>query len=381
LIQHLIVVAVAAAVTALATPGVRRVARRLGAVDVPEDRKVHKLPTPTSGGVAIYAGVLAGVIVARFLPAFRELFGSSTEPVGVMVAATLVCGLGVVDDVRGMKAPTKLAGQILASGALVLGGVSLFYFWMPGVGVLGLSQDMSALITVLWAVAVINALNLVDGLDGLAAGVTAIAAGTLFVYAYRTGGGEGTAATLIPAVMVGACLGFLPHNFNPARIFMGDSGSMLLGLLLASSTVSGVGRTVEPTASDAVGLIVPVLLPFFVLAVPLADASFAIMRRMRARTPVFHPDKSHIHHWLLEMARSHRQAVIVMYSWSAMLAAAALVLSLGVGPGFRFAAIGIGVALVASIVVVPRMLRRGAVWMAEMREMDAAPTVTQEVIE
>jgi UDP-GlcNAc:undecaprenyl-phosphate GlcNAc-1-phosphate transferase len=381
LIQHLIVGAVAAGVTALATPGVVRIARRFGAVDVPEDRKVHKLPTPTSGGIAIYAGVLAGVLVARFLPAFRELFVSSTEPFGVMVAATLVCCLGVVDDVRGMKAPTKLAGQVLASGALVLGGVSLFYFWMPGVGVLGLSQDLSALITVIWAVALINALNLVDGLDGLAAGVTTIAAGTLFVYAYRTGGGEGTAATLIPALIVGSCLGFLPHNFNPAKIFMGDSGSMLLGILLASSTVSGVGRTVEPTASDAVGLIVPVLLPFFVLAVPLADASFAIMRRMRARTPVFHPDKSHIHHWLLEMARSHRQAVIVMYSWSAMLAAAALVLSLGVGPGFRYAAVGIGVVLVASILVVPRMLRRGAVWMAEMREMDAAPTVPHEVAE
>jgi UDP-GlcNAc:undecaprenyl-phosphate GlcNAc-1-phosphate transferase len=379
--QHLIVVAVAGCVTALATPGVTKIARRLGAVDVPEDRKVHRLPTPTSGGIAIYAGVLAGFIVARFLPAFRELFGSSTEPVGVMVAATLICALGVVDDTRGMKAPTKLAGQILACGALVLWGVSLFYFWMPGVGVLGLSKDTSALITVIWAVAVINALNLIDGLDGLAAGVTTIAAGTLFFYAYRTGGGDGTAATLIPAVIVGSCLGFLPHNFNPAKIFMGDSGSMLLGLLLASSTVSGVGRTVEPTASDAVGLIVPVLLPFFVLAVPLADAGFAIMRRMRARTPVFHPDKSHIHHWLLEMARSHRQAVIVMYFWSAMVAAAALVLSLGAGPGFRYAAIAIGVALVASILIVPRLLRRGAVWMAEMREMDAAPTVSREVAE
>jgi UDP-GlcNAc:undecaprenyl-phosphate GlcNAc-1-phosphate transferase len=372
MIAHLVVFAVAAGVSAAATPFVRRLARLVGAIDIPDDRKVHQEPTPRLGGVAIYLGILAGFAAARLLGRFGDLFGSSSEPIGVLVGATAVMLLGVVDDVRGMRAPTKLAGQVLATGALILGGVQLFYFWLPGVGVISLSPDLSAILTVIWTLAVINAVNLIDGLDGLAAGVATIAAGTLFVYAWRTSGGVATTATLVPALVAGACVGFLPYNFNPARIFMGDSGSMLLGLLLASSTVSGVGRTVEPRFSDVAGLIVPVLIPFLVLAIPLADAGFAIMRRMAAGKPVFHPDKSHIHHWLFDMAQSHRKAVLVMYSWSAMLAAAALLLSIGVGAGPRLAAIGIGVALIATILIVPRALRRGA-WMSELRSLDVAP--------
>lgn len=373
MIAHLVVFVVAAAASATATPFVRRLARILGAIDIPDDRKVHKDPTPRLGGVAIYAGIVAGFLAARALGGFRDLFGTSSEPVGVIVAATAVVLLGMVDDMRGMRATTKLAGQVLATGALILGGVQLFFFWLPGIGVVSLSPDLSAILTVIWTLAVINAMNLIDGLDGLAAGVATIAAASLFVYAWRTSGGVSTTATLVPIVVAGACIGFLPYNFNPARIFMGDSGSMLLGLLLASSTVSGVGRTVEPRFSDVAGLIVPVLLPIFVLAIPLADAGFAILRRVAAGKPVFHPDKSHIHHWLFEMAQSHRKAVLVMYSWSAMLAAAALVLSIGVGIGPRLAAIGIGVALVTTILIVPRVLRRGAGWLTDLRRIDVTP--------
>lgn len=358
--QHLIVMAVAAGVTFLVTPLYRTFAFRIGAVDVPEDRKVHRDPTPTAGGLAIFAGVAAGFVAARFLGVFDAMFTTSSEPFGVIAAALFLVLVGVVDDVRGMKAPAKLAAQAVAAGAIVLAGIQFVFFWLPGVGLVSLSIDLAALLTVVWTVAVINGLNLIDGLDGLAAGVTAIAAGALFVYAYQSSSGQATVATLFPVLVFGSCVGFLPHNFNPARVFMGDAGSMLLGLLLASSTVSGVGRTIEPKFSDVAGLIVPVLLPLFVLAIPLADIGFAITRRAKAGKPVFHADKSHIHHWLLDMAQSHRRAVLVMWSWSAMLASAAMVLSIGYGTGPRLIAIGIVVALIASIVLVPRILRRSS---------------------
>lgn len=357
---HLVVMAAAAVVTFAVTPLYRRIAFRLGAVDVPgaEDRKVHRDPTPTSGGVAIFAGVATGFLVARLMGSFDPLFETSSEPLGIIAGSLFLVVIGIVDDVRGMRAPAKLAAQAIAAGVIVLSGVQFLFFWLPGVGLVSLSIDLAALLTVVWTVAVINGVNLIDGLDGLAAGVTAIAAGALFVYAYQAADGQPTVATLVPMLVFGSCLGFLPHNFNPARIFMGDTGSMLLGLLLASSTVSGVGRTIEPRFSDVAGLIVPVLLPLFVLAIPLADIGFAITRRAKAGKPVFHADKSHIHHWLLDMAHSHRRAVLVMWSWSAMLASAAMVLSIGYGTGPRIIAGGILLALIASIVLVPRFLRR-----------------------
>lgn len=355
---HLIVALVSGAVSFLATGPVRRIALRIGAVDVPNDRKIHLEPTATLGGLALYAGLLAGLVAAHSLHRFGELFRTSSEPLGVFVAATIIVLVGVADDLRGLGAWTKIAGQVLAAGALVFAGIQLFYFWIPRFGVISLSSDLSALLTVLWTVAVVNAVNLIDGLDGLAAGVSGIAALSFFVYAWASARGVPSTATLVSAIVVGACAGFLPHNFNPARIFMGDAGSMLLGVLMASATVSGVGRTTEPQFADLAGLAVPVLLPMLVLAVPLADAGLAILRRVRGRRPVFHADKQHIHHWLLEMASSHRRAVLVMYLWSAMLAGAALAL------GFRRGLVGTLTAgvliagLLIAIVALPRAMRR-----------------------
>jgi UDP-GlcNAc:undecaprenyl-phosphate/decaprenyl-phosphate GlcNAc-1-phosphate transferase len=356
----LIVFAVATAVSYLATPVVRWLAARSGAVDIPNDRKVHSEPTPTMGGVAMYIALLAALATAWVLPDFRQLFRESSEPLAILGGATVLMIVGVIDDVRGMRAPTKLAGQLLGAGVLVIGGVQIFYFWLPSVGVISLSTELSALITVIWTIAVINSVNLIDGLDGLASGVIAIAAAAFFAYAYHTTSDAVTTAELITAIIAGLCIGFLPHNFNPARIFMGDAGSMILGLLLSSATVSGISRTTEPKFIDVAGFVIPVLLPIFVLAIPLADAGLAILRRVRGRRPVFHPDKQHIHHWLLDMARSHRQAVLVMYLWSAMLAAAALSLALGPGVVWRVVAAVIGTALGASIIVLPRLLRRSA---------------------
>jgi len=362
LTPYLIVLAIAAGASFVTTPIVRRIVVRLGAVDVPDDRKVHTTPTPTLGGLAIFAGVLAGMAAAWAMPHFRQLFTTSSEPIGVLFAGAAMVMLGSIDDTRGMKASTKLAGQIAGSGILILAGVQVFYFWLPGAGLISLSSDMSALITVAWTILVINAVNLIDGLDGLAAGVAGVAAAALFAYTYRTTGGVPSTSALLAVLVIGSCAGFIPHNFNPAKIFMGDSGSMLLGLLLASATVSGVGRTLEPGLSDVAGLIVPVLLPIFVLAVPLADTAFAVLRRIRGRRPLAVPDKRHIHHWLFEMAGSHRQAVLVMYLWSAMLAASATVLALVRGTTGKAVGLSLAGVLVLTIVIVPRLIRRGEEW-------------------
>jgi len=354
---YLAVFATAVAVSYLTTPLVRRMAARAGAVDIPNDRKVHGEPTPRWGGLAMYVAFLAAMGVAWSFPELRESLRASSEPFGVLLAATVLVIVGAIDDVREMRAMTKLAGQLLAGGVLVLGGVQIFYVWLPGIGVLSLSPDLSAIVTVLWTIAVSNSVNLIDGLDGLAVGVTSIAAMTFFVYSYQTD--ASVTASLLTAIVAGAALGFLRHNFQPARIFMGDSGTMLLGLLLASATVSGISRTTEPQFVDVAGLFIPVLLPVLVLAIPLADATFAVLRRVRDRRPVFHPDKQHIHHWLLDMAGTHRRAVLTMYLWSALIALATLVLALGPGLVWRLLSAGIAAVLVASILVLPRILRRG----------------------
>jgi UDP-GlcNAc:undecaprenyl-phosphate GlcNAc-1-phosphate transferase len=331
---YLTILLVTAGAAAVATPVVRFLAVRFGAIDRPSDRKVHPKPTPTLGGAAIWVAMLAGLGTASLMPAFRGLFAVSSEPLGVALAGTVIMVLGAVDDLRDLPVPAKVAGQVLAAGILLLNGVQLVYFWFPGVGVLSLSPDLAVPLTLLWVLAVVNAVNLIDGLDGLAAGVVAIAAAAFFWYASQAGepvfGGPDSPspAALLSLVAVGASVGFLPYNFNPAKIFMGDSGSMLLGVVLAAATVSGVGRTTAPNDfSDFAALAIPVAIPLLVLAVPLADVVLAIVRRMRRGRPVTRPDKEHVHHRLLEIGHSHRQAVLLMYLWSGLLAGAALLIT------------------------------------------------------
>jgi UDP-GlcNAc:undecaprenyl-phosphate/decaprenyl-phosphate GlcNAc-1-phosphate transferase len=328
---YLTILLATAGAAAVATPVVRYLAVRFGAIDRPSDRKVHPKPTPTLGGAAIWVAMLVGLGTAYLMPAFRGLFAVSSEPLGVALAGTAIMVLGAVDDIRDLPVPAKVAGQILAAGLLLLNGVQLVYFWFPGLGVVSLGPDLAVPLTLVWVLAVVNAVNLIDGLDGLAAGVVAIAAGAFFWYASPAGqaafGGPSPAA-LLSLVAAGAALGFLPYNFNPARIFMGDSGSMLLGLILAAATVSGVGRTDAPTNfSDFAALAIPVAIPLLVLAVPLVDVFLAIVRRMRRGRPVTRPDKEHIHHRLLEIGHSHRQAVLLMYLWSGLIAGSALLIT------------------------------------------------------
>ena len=332
MLRYLAVFAAAAAASAVATPLVRKLAQRFGAIDRPSDRKVHPKPTPTLGGLALFAAFGVALAVAYAIPEFRRaIFATSSEPLGALLAGAVVVALGAYDDVRDLSVPAKIAGQVLAAGLMILLGIQLVFFWFPGQGVLSLSSDLGVPLTILWVLAMVNAVNLVDGLDGLAGGVVAIAAVAFFSFSFvseRAIGEVPTAASLLSAIAAGAAIGFLPYNFHPARIFMGDSGSMLLGVILAAATISGVGRTVTaPPESDLAALAIPVIVPALILAVPFIDVLFAIGRRMRRRRPLTHADKEHIHHRLLEIGHTHRGAVLLMYFWSALLAGAALAIT------------------------------------------------------
>jgi UDP-GlcNAc:undecaprenyl-phosphate/decaprenyl-phosphate GlcNAc-1-phosphate transferase len=289
----------------------------------------------------------------------------------VALAGTVILALGIYDDTRGLAAPAKIAGQVLAGGVLILSGVQLVYFWFPGLGVLSLSPDLAVPLTLLWVLAMVNAVNLIDGLDGLAGGVVAIAAGAFFVYAIRSPDFVSPSpAALLSVVAVGATIGFLPYNFNPARIFMGDSGSMLLGLVLAAATISGVGRTTVPANPDFAAFAIPVVIPLLVLAVPFTDVLLAVIRRLRRGRPIFRPDKEHIHHRLLQIGHSHRSAVLLMYLWSALVAGSTLAITF---VRSRTLALGVVAALIAILVgtAVPRVFMKDGRF--RVRVLKAAP--------
>jgi UDP-GlcNAc:undecaprenyl-phosphate/decaprenyl-phosphate GlcNAc-1-phosphate transferase len=331
MVDAFVVFGVALGVVLVATPFVRRLAFRVGAVDEPEERRIHQRVTPRLGGVAIFGGVAAALGVGALLPGFREVFTETSEPQAVLAASLVILVLGLADDLRGVSAPVKLAGQVMAGGTLALLGVSMTLVYVPPDTVVALGNDLGALFTVAAIVAMINAVNLVDGLDGLAAGIVAIAALALFTYvqlAEATTVGLASSSALLLAAVAGACLGFLVYNFNPASIFMGDTGAMLLGLLLGAAGISAIGGTVQPSRGAFAAFSLPVAVPALVLAVPFADTVWTILRRLRSGRAVFSPDKMHLHHRLLEIGHSQRRAVLVMYYWSAVLAFAAVGVSL-----------------------------------------------------
>lgn len=325
MIPHLAVAATAALVTAGAAPVIGRIARRVGALAPPTDAGDGQQPSvPTLGGLAMLLGFLVAMGLAYLLPGFEPLFASSSEPIALLVGATIIVLVGVADDVWGLPPTVKLAGQIAAALGVVLFGIQLVHFWIPGIDVIALSSDLGMPLTILALVAMINAVNLIDGLDGLAAGVTGIAAVAFFLFTLRSGSSGlvdsvPTSATLVAAIVAGMSLGFLAHNWHPARIFMGDTGAMLLGLLLGSACVAYVGRTTAPSNADFYGSI-PLLVPVLVLAVPFLDTAFAVVRRAVAGRPITSGDSGHLHHLLLEFGHSHRRAVLVLYYWSAVLA-------------------------------------------------------------
>jgi len=349
--EYLLVLLVSAAVTYLLTPVVKRFAERIGAMAEPRDRDVHAVPTPRLGGLAMYAGVAAAFLVARSLPHLQTVFRYS-DVQAVLVAGGIIVLLGFADDLWGVDALTKLAGQVVAAGVMVLLGLQLLTLSLPGIGATSLGPEGVPL-TVLLALLTVNAINFVDGLDGLAAGVGAIAALAFFAFSYSLSSGSVTSGvsqerisspTLIAVVLAGACLGFLPHNFNPARVFMGDSGSMLIGLMLAGAATSLTGQFNYSTlpVSTAFPVLLPMLLPFAVLAVPFVDLLLAVVRRTRAGRSPFAPDKAHLHHRLLEIGHSHRRAVLIMYFWTALLGFGTVAVSV---TGVPYAALGVMAAL------------------------------------
>ena len=360
MIAYLVVFLAAAATTFLSTPLVRRLVVRWGAVDEPSDRKVHPVAAPTMGGLAMFAGFLVAIGVSRFLPFFGDMNHASPEPLAAVVTCSLMVGLGVIDDKRGTSALAKLTAQIFIAGVLILLGVQVIYFWLPTAGIVNVGSDLAVPLTIVWVVAVCNAVNLTDGLDGLAAGMAGIAATAFFVYMVRTPGifGLASSAGLLSSITAGVCLGFLPWNFHPAKIFMGDTGSMFLGMLLAIATISGVGRNaVPPGGGDLAVIAIPILTPLLVLFVPFLDVALAIVRRVRRGQGIGHADKEHLHHRLMDIGHSHRQAVLLMYLWTGLIAVS------GLAVGFINGRLVVGLVMLAAIMLflvtaLPRLAER-----------------------
>jgi UDP-GlcNAc:undecaprenyl-phosphate/decaprenyl-phosphate GlcNAc-1-phosphate transferase len=355
--EYLLTLLVAAAVTYLTTPVVRRFAVRVGAMPPVRARDVHAVPTPRLGGLAMFLGMAAALLVASQLPLLRGVFDESNDPVALLSGAALIALLGAIDDRWGLDAVTKLAGQVLAAGVMALQGLQLL--WLPIGGTFSLGPTEGVLLTVITVVVTINAVNFADGLDGLAAGIVAIAATAFFAYSYLLSVVQNidraTSPTLVSAVLVGMCLGFLPHNFFPAKVFMGDSGSMLIGLLLASTTISLTGQVPPQQSLPAV---LPLFLPFAVILVPLSDLVLAVVRRTAAGRPPWAPDKEHLHHRLLEFGHSHRRAVLVLYAWSAALAFSTTAAAFLDGRALAVVVATLGAAAVVVSLKLPSAMRR-----------------------
>jgi UDP-GlcNAc:undecaprenyl-phosphate GlcNAc-1-phosphate transferase len=336
--EYLLVGLTTAVLTFLLTGLVRILALRTGAVATPRARDVHRAPIPRLGGVAMFGGILGGVLLSHQLPVLRRSFEFSGDVVGVLVAGGIIMLIGVLDDRFELDSLTKFAGQVTAAGVLVLYGVQWIVFpWFPwngGSSTLVLGQDQAVLVTVALAVVLMNAMNFVDGLDGLAAGIgliAAVAIGAFTLQLLQRSGGSVSLypPTLIAALIAGACLGFLPHNFQPARIFMGDSGAMLIGVMLAAASTSASGKLPPVSgATDALALFSPLLVVAAVLFVPLLDLLLAVVRRTRAGRSPFAADKLHLHHRLLEIGHSHRRAVLLIYLWAALIAFGAVAFTL-----------------------------------------------------
>lgn len=343
--EYLLVFLVAGAVTYLLTVVAREIAMRTGAFAQVRDRDVHAEPIPYLGGLAMLGGLVAAYLVATQLPFLSlggdRVFGPARV---VLLAGALICLVGVLDDIFDIDALMKLGGQILAAAVLVLYEVQYYFVPQAGGGVFAIQAGQGALLTVLVVVATVNAVNFVDGLDGLAAGVVGIGAVAFFAFCYQLANvnQQSLAITgaLLCAALAGVCAGFLAHNFNPARLFMGDSGSMLIGLVLSGAAVSLTGqfpasdltRGAQGSEASLVPIVLPLALPLLLLIVPLLDLVLAVVRRTRAGRSPFAPDKQHLHHRLLEIGHSHRRAVLIMWSWAALIAFGSVLASLYTGP-------------------------------------------------
>ena len=318
-------------VTLIATPIVRSFAKKRNWVAVPDERKVHTVATPDVGGIAMFAGVVVALGLAWQMDRFSPLFRGNSEPRGILLAALLILVIGVIDDVRELSAPARVLATVGAAMILVQSGVTMFYFRVPFFGVIQLSSDWVPIVTVVWLLGMVQAINLIDGLDGLAAGIVAIGSTAFFIYSFHLSDlgllSEPNIGPLIAVITIGVCVGFLPYNFNGASIFMGDGGAYLLGLLVAVST-SVVGGRADPTTQAFSGqtyfFLAPLVIPLIILGVPVFDVLFAIIRRVSKRQGFATADKGHLHHRLINLGHGPRRAVAILWLWTALLSALVL---------------------------------------------------------
>ena len=352
--EYVLVLLIAAGITYLLANLCRRLAFRYNAVAIVRDRDVHTRPIPYFGGLAMLAGVAAAFMVASQLPWLGRFDLVEHDSRAVFIGGLVICAVGAIDDMFDLNALAKIAGQILAAGIVVLNGVKVYWIPLPGT-IVSLDDATSIILTVAVIFLCVNAINLIDGLDGLAAGVVAIGSLAFFIYAYQLSYEQelvrATTGSLVTVVTVGVCLGFLPYNVHPARMFMGDSGSMLLGFLMATSVISLTGQ-LDPSqiAVEGSGLAInaylPLFLPLAVMALPLGDLILAYVRRTIAGRLWFQADKQHLHHRMLQLGHSHRRAVALLWLWTALLAFGAVLIGINSSP-WAVAGLLAGVAVAA----------------------------------
>src|SRR6478735_2643906 len=366
--EYVLVFLVAASVTYLLTVVAREIALRTGAVAQVRDRDVHDEPIPYLGGLAMLGGLVAAYLVAKQLPFLSTSGPFVFRDAGiVLIAGALICAVGVLDDLFELDALTKLGGQVLAAGFLIVFGIQYVFFPTPDGTQFALDASQGAVLTGFIVVATVNAVNFVDGLDGLAAGVVGIGAIAFFLFCYQltrfNDASRATTSALLSVALAGACAGFLVHNFHPARLFMGDSGSMLIGLVLSASAVTLSGQFSPEQLSQGAGgsrasllpTLLPVLLPLAIMVIPLLDLVLAVVRRTRAGRSPFAPDKQHLHHRLLEIGHSQRRAVLIMWLWAGLVAFGTVLASLYTGRWMWISLVVMAVVTVTLTFVLPRL--------------------------
>lgn len=350
LTSYLLVAGAGFLITVATVPLFLWLSNRLGLLVEPDARRQHERPTSALGGGAMFLGFVAAFVVAWQSGRFDAVFDRSTEPWGVLACATVAYLVGALDDVIELSPPAKLAGTIVAAGLLAAGGVSIFWFRIPFLDLFPLSYDLAFVATVIWVLGMTSAVNFIDGLDGLAAGIMGIGATAFLLYGIRLGQpgvdllSEGNVGPLVAAAVIGICTGFLPWNVFPARIFMGDGGALLLGALMASSTIAVGGRTPNPYSGQTFFFYAPLAIPLVILGVPMLDTAFAILRRARSGKGVATADKDHLHHRLVRLGHGHRRTVWILWAWTALLSAFVLYPTYNEGQGDAIVPLGVGAA-------------------------------------
>ncbi len=354
---------VAAVVTFVFSFIIRRLSQKYRLYPKIRERDVHTKPTPRLGGIAMFLGVFVSFIVASQLPFFTIVFSNPGPTTAILGAAFLIVLVGVADDIWDLDWTIKLAAQLLVAGLVAWQGVQILSLPIGGITV-G-SPALSFILTILTIVLVMNAINFIDGLDGLVAGVALISNGVFLIYSYLLARETSPSnyfnlASLIAAIIVGACAGFLPFNWHRARLFMGDSGSMLVGLLMATGAIAVTGQIDPGTLgrSELLPAFLPIILPFAILLLPLADFTLAVLRRLRAGKSPFTADRQHLHHRLLDMGHSHLQAVLILYGWTSVVSVGFLLFFIAKPYVLAVAFLAVGTVACTFLTVAPLTRRK-----------------------